>query len=99
MIPRRFLLAVLPGLAALLLPGLSKLAAAEKPAPKAYSLSPLLVDEAGNKIVSPAVWMKRRAAIRADWQTFLGEFPKQKVPLKAEVSWPLRRSPSSRASM
>jgi len=85
MIPRRFLFAVLSGLAALLLPGLSTLAAAEKPAAKAYSLSPLLVDEAGNKIVSPAVWMKRRAAIQADWQTFLGEFPKQKVPLKAEV--------------
>jgi hypothetical protein len=29
--------------------------------------------------------MQRRAALRSEWQAFLGEFPKERAPLKAEV--------------
>ena len=62
------------------------LKAAEKPAgTAAKKLSPLLVDGAGKPIASPAAWMKRRTALISEWQTILGEFPKEKVPLKVEV--------------
>ncbi len=62
------------------------LKAAEKPASTTSNLfTPLLVDGAGKAITSPAAWMQRRAALRSEWQTLLGEFPKEKVPLKVEV--------------
>jgi len=62
------------------------LKAAEKPAGSATSqLPPLLVDGSGQAITSPAAWLQRRAALRLEWQTFLGEFPKERAPLKVEV--------------
>ncbi len=42
-------------------------------------LSPLLA-----KMDSQRQWEKRREVIKADWFTFMGEFPKKRVPLKAE---------------
>lgn len=48
-------------------------------------LRPLLVDEGGLPITSAPAWMKRRDAVRAEWQAFLGEFPKERVALKVEV--------------
>jgi dienelactone hydrolase len=48
-------------------------------------LRPLLVEGGGKPITTSAGWMKQRAAIRAEWQAFLGEFPKERAPLKAEV--------------
>ena len=56
-----------------------------RPAVAADPLPPLLVDEAGQPIKSATGWAKRKSALRAEWQTFLGEFPKEKAPLKAEV--------------
>ena len=62
------------------------LRAAESPAGSASNqLPPLLVDGAGKAITSPVAWMQRRAALRSEWQAFLGEFPKERAPLKAEV--------------
>ncbi len=62
------------------------LRAAEKPAGSTSNqLPPLLVDGAGKAITSPVAWMQRRATLRSEWQAFLGEFPKGKSPLKAEV--------------
>ncbi len=43
------------------------------------------MNEAGKPITSPAAWMERRAALRSEWLAFLGEFPKERAPLKAEV--------------
>jgi hypothetical protein len=54
-------------------------------AAKPVSLRPLLVDASGQLVTSTTAWTKRRAAIRAEWQAFLGEFPKERAPLKAEV--------------
>lgn len=71
-------LAVAAGLAT----GAFPLRAAEAPA---KALAPLLVDPSRQAITSSAAWMKRRSALRAEWQAFLGEFPKVKAPLKAEV--------------
>ena len=68
--------------AALLVIGQPRLSAAD---PAAAQLRPLLVDEAGKSITTPEAWMKRRTAIRAEWTAFLGEFPREKAPLKAEV--------------
>ena len=65
--------------------GLTLLAFAGRPAVAADPLPPLLVDEAGQPIKSATGWAKRKSALRAEWQTFLGEFPKEKAPLKAEV--------------
>jgi hypothetical protein len=81
---------VLPALLLALVPvvasGPVSLSAAEAPATaRPLNLSPLLVDPTGKPITSPAAWAQRRAAIRAEWQAFLGEFPKVKAPLKAEV--------------
>ncbi|NBR85549.1 MAG: dienelactone hydrolase [Verrucomicrobia bacterium] len=60
----------------------TRLSAAETPAAQLRSL---LVDEGGQPITSAAAWMKRRTALRAEWQAFLGEFSQERVPLKAEV--------------
>ena len=65
--------------------GLTLLAFAGRPAVAADPLPPLLVDEAGQPIKSATGWAKWKSALRAEWQTFLGEFPKEKAPLKAEV--------------
>lgn len=62
--------------------GAFPLRSAESPA---QALAPLLVDQSGQAVTSSAAWMKRRSAIRAEWQAFLGEFPKAKAPLKAEI--------------
>jgi hypothetical protein len=51
----------------------------------AERLQPLLVGEGGQPITSAPAWMKRRDAVRAEWQTFLGEFPKDRAPLKVEM--------------
>ena len=60
--------------------------AAQPPATsKLASLRPLLVEGGGKPITTSAGWMKQRAAIHAEWQAFLGEFPQERVPLKAEV--------------
>ena len=59
-----------------------RLAAAE---PAIGQLRPLLVDEGGQPITSAPAWMKRRDTVRAEWQAFLGEFPEERAPLKAEV--------------
>lgn len=48
-------------------------------------LRPLLVDDGGATITSATAWMKRRDVMRAEWQTFLGDFPKERAPLKVEV--------------
>ncbi|MFM8469868.1 MAG: alpha/beta hydrolase family protein [Limisphaerales bacterium] len=60
--------------------------AAEPLAPaKPVALRPLLVEGGGQLITTSAGWKKQRAAIRAEWQAFLGAFPNEKAPLKAEV--------------
>jgi hypothetical protein len=48
-------------------------------------LSPLLVDDAGNVITTKEGWTKQRDALKMKWHIFMGEFPKEKAPLKAEV--------------
>ena len=62
--------------------GVPRLSAAER---AIGQLRPLLVDECGAAITSAPAWMQRRDAVRAEWQAFLGEFPKERAPLKVEV--------------
>ncbi|MEQ2009011.1 MAG: dienelactone hydrolase family protein [Limisphaerales bacterium] len=71
-----------PTAVAFLLLGQARIFAAD---PAATQLRPLLADESEKSITATDGWMKRRAAIRAEWTAFLGEFPKEKAPLKAEV--------------
>jgi dienelactone hydrolase len=49
-------------------------------------LSQLLVDADGHAITSKPQWRKQRSRLRAQWQAVLGEFPKTKPPLKAELA-------------
>jgi dienelactone hydrolase len=49
-------------------------------------LPSLLTDAHGGPIASKQAWLKQRAHLRGQWQAVLGEFPKVKAPLKAEVS-------------
>ena len=51
----------------------------------APQLSPLLLDAGGKPITSESGWLQQRARLKAQWQSVLGDFPQQKVPLKAEV--------------
>jgi dienelactone hydrolase len=51
----------------------------------APQLSGLLVDSEGRRISSKQSWLKQRARLKERWQSFLGEFPKTKAPLKTEV--------------
>lgn len=47
-------------------------------------LSPLLRQEDGELITKKREWEKERERIKAKWLEFMGEFPKKRVPLKAE---------------
>ncbi len=51
----------------------------------APQLSALLVDAHGKPIVSKRGWLEQRARLKQRWESFLGEFPKTKAPLKTEV--------------
>ena len=51
----------------------------------APQLSDLLVDARGKAVSSRPEWLKQRAQLRKQWQGVLGEFPRKKVALKAEV--------------
>ncbi len=51
----------------------------------APQLSGLLVDSDGRPIASKRSWIKQRARLKERWQSFMGEFPKTKAPLKTEV--------------
>ena len=62
--------------------GRLRLAAAELPV---VQLRPLLTDEGGLPITSAPAWINRRDALREEWQAFLGEFPRERAPLKVEV--------------
>ncbi|MBI1927631.1 dienelactone hydrolase family protein [Candidatus Poribacteria bacterium] len=44
-----------------------------------------LIDDEGQPITTDAGWMKERDVLRKKWHAFMGEFPKEKAPLKAEV--------------
>ncbi len=48
-------------------------------------LSNLLVDAAGQGITSRRGWREQRARLKAQWRAVLGEFPKTKAPLRAQV--------------
>jgi dienelactone hydrolase len=48
-------------------------------------LSALLVDSHGEPIASKRSWRQQRTRLKERWESFLGEFPKTKAPLKAEV--------------
>lgn len=48
-------------------------------------LSPLLVEEPGLAITSRAAWQRQREVIRNRWQSFLGEWPREKAPLRTKV--------------
>jgi dienelactone hydrolase len=48
-------------------------------------LSALLVDSHGEPIASKRSWRQQRARLKERWESFLGEFPKTKAPLKTEV--------------
>jgi hypothetical protein len=48
-------------------------------------LSDLLIDSQGRPVTSKRSWLQQRAHLREPWQKLLGEFPKAKVPLKAQV--------------
>jgi dienelactone hydrolase len=48
-------------------------------------LAPLLVDDRGKAITTPAAWLKQRAALRRRWLAVMGEFTSVKAPLKTEI--------------
>ncbi len=48
-------------------------------------LSPLLRNEAGDRIKTKSAWNKQRERIRRDWSAFLGELPAERAPLKSET--------------
>jgi pimeloyl-ACP methyl ester carboxylesterase len=58
--------------------------APQEPAGGFVMLSPLLQDDAGKPITTRREWTRRRAALRRQWQAFLGPFPRR-VALKPEV--------------
>jgi len=49
------------------------------------TLSPLLMDDAGRPVTTPAQWAERRAQLRQQWLTCLGPWPAQKAPLQSEI--------------
>jgi dienelactone hydrolase len=49
------------------------------------NLSPLLITDDGKKITSADEWKARREEIKRKWINYLGQFPSDKPPLKAEV--------------
>jgi dienelactone hydrolase len=51
----------------------------------APQLSRLLVDSHGQPISSKRNWLEQRARLKERWQSFLGEFPANKAPLKTEM--------------
>src|SRR5947208_16175247 len=53
---------------------------AERPA-----LSPLLLDDSGRPITTKAGWKKQRDGLRNKWLAIMGELPRKKAPLKAQV--------------
>lgn len=48
-------------------------------------LSALLVDSHGEPIALKRSWRQQQARLKERWESFLGEFPKTKAPLKTEV--------------
>ena len=77
---------VLPGLAALrAVAGEANLQLPPAHAPtNAPQLSPLLVDAEGAPIKSREEWLRRRAALEAQWGRILGPLPDKKVSLQTE---------------
>lgn len=47
-------------------------------------LSPLLQTPEGKVIETKRQWLKQREVLKRDWLKFMGQFPKKRVPLKAE---------------
>lgn len=55
------------------------------PATNAPALAPLLLDAKTNAITTTNAWVAKRDALRREWTVILGEFPKQKPPLRIQV--------------
>lgn len=51
----------------------------------APKLPPLLQTPNGKNILTKQQWLKQRAVLKGNWQKFMGEFPRQRAPLKTEI--------------
>jgi len=69
-----------------ILRGLEGLRVPPKPPPReAPKLSPVLAGDDGRAVATPEAWRGRREEIRKRWTEFLGDLPKERGPLEAEI--------------